>query len=272
LFKWLLLLAGAYLFYCWLKGQKHLQPETAETSKPSSNKPPRVIEPEEMVQCQHCKLHLPKSEAKGFEDRFYCSPEHLNGLDQQGWVGFAKWRLSPNQDIRPEHVSPDLVVIHHISLPPGEFGLRNAGQYIIDFFQNQLDSKLHPYFEEIAGQKVSSHFLITRSGELVQFVSTQKKAWHAGVSSFMGREKCNDFSIGIELEGDGETPFEEEQYQALKKLIPILDARYPNLQFAGHSDIAPDRKTDPGIYFDWKKFQKETNVSQKNLPYGLTSR
>jgi AmpD protein len=157
-------------------------------------------------------------------------------------------------------------------LPPNEFREKNSSQYIVDFFQNRLDSTLHPYFDEISGQKVSSHFLITRSGELIQFVSTQNKAWHAGVSSFMGREKCNDFSIGIELEGDGETTFEEEQYQALKKLIPILENQYPNLQFAGHSDIAPDRKTDPGIHFDWKKFQKETNVSQKNLPYGLTSR
>ena len=164
------------------------------------------------------------------------------------------------------------MVIHHISLPPGEFRSINASQFIIDFFQNQLDAKAHPYFEEIAGQKVSSHFLITRAGELVQFVSTQNKAWHAGASSFMGREKCNDFSIGVELEGDGDSPFEEAQYQTLKKLISVLDSRYPNLQFAGHSDIAPDRKTDPGIYFDWKKFQKETNVSLKNLPYGLTSR
>ena len=225
-----------------------------------------------MVQCQHCKLHLPKSEARIFEERFYCSQEHLNSLDEQGWIGSASWRLSPNQDMRPENISPDLVVIHHISLPPGEFRAKDSSQYIIDFFQNQLDPKLHPYFEEIAGQKVSSHFLITRSGELIQFVSTQNKAWHAGVSSFMGRERCNDFSIGIELEGDGETPFEEAQYRALKKLIPILEEQYPNLQFAGHSDIAPDRKMDPGIYFDWKKFQKETNVSQKNLPYGLTSR
>ena len=225
-----------------------------------------------MVQCRHCKLHLPKSEAKTFQERFYCSEEHLNGLDQQGWIGSAKWRLSPNQDLRPEDVSPDLVVIHHISLPPGEFRSKNSSQYIIDFFQNQLDPSVHPYFEEIAGQKVSSHFLITRSGELVQFVSTQNKAWHAGVSSFMGREKCNDFSIGIELEGDGDSPFEEAQYQALKKLISILESRYPNLKFAGHSDIAPNRKTDPGIFFDWKKFQKETNISLKNLPYGLTYR
>lgn len=263
---------GAYLLYRWLKGKKHLQSPKGDSHQPNPEKAPGVIQPEEMVQCQHCKLHLPKSEAKAFDQRFYCSQEHFNALDQKGWIGFAKWRFSPNQDTRPENVSPDLVVIHHISLPPGEFRLKNTSQYIVDFFQNQLDSTLHPYFEEIAGQKVSSHFLITRSGELLQFVSTQNKAWHAGVSSFMGRERCNDFSIGIELEGDGETPFEEAQYQTLKKMIPLLGSRYPNLQFAGHSDIAPDRKTDPGMFFDWKRFQKETNISLQNLPYGLTSR
>ena len=272
MFKWLLLLVGAYLFYRWIKGKKPLPAGKNTNSNATSDKAPAAIEPEVMVQCQYCKLHLPKSESKTFEERFYCSHEHLNALDQEGWVGFAKWRLSPNQDVRPENVSPDLVVIHHISLPPSEFREKNSSQHIVDFFQNRLDSTLHPYFEEISGQKVSSHFLITRSGELIQFVSTQNKAWHAGVSSFMGRGKCNDFSIGIELEGDGETPFEEEQYQALKKLILILENQYPNLQFAGHSDIAPERKTDPGVYFDWKKFQKETNISQKNLPYGLTSR
>ena len=272
MFKWLLLLAGAYLFYRWLKGKKHIQAGEGKSHNPKPNKAPRPIEPEEMVQCQHCKVHLPKSEAKTFEERFYCSQDHLNELDQEGWIGSAKWRLSPNQDVRPENVSPDLVVIHHISLPPGEFRSKNSSQFIIDFFQNKLDAKAHPYFEEIAGQKVSSHFLITRSGELVQFVSTQNKAWHAGVSSFMGREKCNDFSIGIELEGDGDSSFEEAQYQTLKKLTSVLESKYPDLQFAGHSDIAPDRKTDPGIFFDWKRFQKETEISQKNLPYGVTSR
>ena len=272
MFKWLLLIAGAYLFYRWLKGKKQLQAADKKTHHSSPNQAQKAIDPEVMVQCQHCKLHLPKSEAKAFEERFYCSQEHLNGLDQDGWVGSAKWRLSPNQDTRPEGVSPNLVVIHHISLPPGEFKTQNSSQYIIDFFQNQLDVRVHPYFEEIAGQKVSSHFLITRTGELVQFVSTQNKAWHAGVSSFMGREKCNDFSIGIELEGDGGTLFEDAQYQVLKTLTQLLASRYPNLQFAGHSDIAPDRKTDPGTHFDWKKFQNETGISPENLPYGLTPR
>ena len=142
----------------------------------------------------------------------------------------------------------------------------------MDFFQNKLDLNHHPYFAEIADQKVSSHFLITRSGALVQFLSTRKKAWHAGVSEFLGREKCNDFSIGIELEGDGDTPFEPAQYQALANLIENLTSSYPDLQFAGHSDIAPERKTDPGINFDWKKFQKETGISAKKLLFGLDSR
>lgn len=225
-----------------------------------------------MVPCQHCKVHLPKSEAIAHEQRFYCSHEHLNSLDIEGWIGSAQWRTSPHQDVRPDSTQPDLVVMHHISLPPGQFKSQDCSSYIVDFFQNKLDPNAHPYFAEIAEQKVSSHFLITRSGELIQFVSTRNKAWHAGVSSFLGREKCNDFSIGVELEGDGDTPFEEVQYKTLAGLIKKLEVSYPHLQFAGHSDIAPDRKTDPGIFFDWKKFQNETGVSTKNLPYGIASR
>jgi len=234
--------------------------------------PDKALEPEPVVQCHHCKVHLPKSEAQMHDARFYCSQEHLNSLDEQGWIGNARWCLSPNQDERVEGLTPDLVVIHHISLPPGEFKSRKTTQYIVDFFQNKLNPNEHPYFSEIADQKVSSHFLIARSGELFQFVSTQKKAWHAGVSSFMGREKCNDFSIGIELEGDGDTQFEQAQYETLTNLVRELGARYQPLQFAGHSDIAPSRKTDPGIFFDWKKFQNETGISREKLPYGLTSR
>jgi len=240
--------------------------------KPSSNKPVKPSVPEVMVQCQFCKVHLPKSETLTYDDRFYCSKEHLQSLDNQGWVGDARWRISPNQDKRPENAQVDLVVIHHISLPPGEFSNQTSRQHIVDFFLNKLDPNAHPYFAEIADQKVSSHFLITRSGELIQFVSTQNKAWHAGVSSFLGREKCNDFSIGIEMEGDGDAPFEAAQYQVLANLIGKLAITYPHLQFAGHSDIAPDRKTDPGMYFDWKKFQKETGASSEKLPFGLSSR
>ncbi|WP_255407138.1 MULTISPECIES: 1,6-anhydro-N-acetylmuramyl-L-alanine amidase AmpD [unclassified Polynucleobacter] len=272
MFKWLLLFAGAGLFYLWIKGKKQAQFNAENSPKPNRNKPEKVTVPEVMVQCQCCKVHLPKSEAFTCEDRFYCSKAHLHALDSDGWVGDAQWRISPNQDLRPENVILDLVVIHHISLPPGEFRNQSSSQHIVDFFQNKLDPNKHPYFAEIADQKVSSHFLIARSGDLIQFVSTQYKAWHAGVSSFFGRERCNDFSIGIEMEGDGDSPFEVAQYQVLVNLIAKLAVTYPHLQFAGHSDIAPDRKTDPGIYFDWKKFQKETSIPLERLPFGLSPR
>lgn len=272
MFKWILLFVGAGLFYLWLKGKKQAKLKQKNPSKANTDKAPKVAEPEVMVQCQCCKVHLPKPEALDHDGRFYCCKDHLNTLDEQGWIGFASWRLSPNQDARPEDVQPELVVIHHISLPPGEFRNRTSSEHIVDFFQNKLDPKGHPYFAEIADQKVSSHFLITRSGELVQFVSTRNKAWHAGISSFLGREKCNDFSIGIELEGDGESPFEEVQYQALTSLVEQLTSTHPNLQFAGHSDIAPNRKTDPGIYFDWQKFQKATGIPLEKMPFGVISR
>jgi len=272
LFKWLLLLAGAGLFYLWIKGKKQATINAEDASRTNKNKPERPSVPEVMVQCQCCKVHLPQSEALTYDDRFYCSQEHLHALDAHGWVGSAQWRISPNQDARPDNIDPDLVVIHHISLPPGEFRNKSSSQHIIDFFQNKLDPNEHPYFAEIADQKVSSHFLITRAGELIQFVSTQSKAWHAGVSTFQGREKCNDFSIGIEMEGDGDSSFEAAQYQVLANLIALLVRTHPHLQFAGHSDIAPDRKTDPGIYFDWKKFQKETGISADKLPFGLSFR
>ena len=272
MFKWLLLIAGIVLFYLWFKGKKQAKAVNQETSKPKPIKAQAVSEPEAMVLCQFCKVHLPKSDALKMEERFYCSKEHLHTVDEQGWVGDALWRISPNQDIRPDNMTPDLVVVHHISLPPKGFQAQESSQYIIDFFQNKLDVSIHPYFEEIGSQKVSSHFLITRTGKLIQFVSTANKAWHAGASSFLGREKCNDFSIGIELEGDGDSVFEEPQYQALAKLMTKLGNRYPQLQVAGHSDIAPERKTDPGKFFDWEKFQKETGISTEKLPFGLHSR
>jgi AmpD protein len=271
LIKWLLLFAGAGVLYLWIKGKKQTKLNAKEDAKAHAERS-KVSESEVIVQCRQCSVHLPKSEAIKQEERFYCSKEHLDSLDAQGWLGSAAWRTSPNQDFRPEGVAPDLVVIHHISLPPGGFADRNSTQFIVDFFQNKLDSSLHPYFEEIAGQKVSSHFLISRSGEVFQFVSTHNKAWHAGVSSFLGREKCNDFSIGIELEGDSGHPFEDIQYSTLAKLSSQLSAIYPNLQFAGHSDIAPGRKTDPGIQFSWQKFQANTNLPVKKLPFGLDPR
>lgn len=269
--KWLLLFAGAAFIYLWLKGKKQAKLNREEAAKINSQHA-KIAEPEVIVQCHCCSVHLPMSEAIAQELRFYCSKEHLNSLDAQGWLGSAVWRNSPNQDMRPEGLIPDLAVIHHISLPPGGFVAHSCTQFIVDFFQNKLDSSLHPYFDEIADQKVSSHFLISRTGEVFQFVSTQNKAWHAGVSSFLGREKCNDFSIGIELEGDGNHPFEDIQYSALAKLSEQLSSVYRNLQFAGHSDIAPGRKTDPGIQFSWQKFQAKTSISANKLPFGLEHR
>jgi AmpD protein len=270
--KWLLLSAGIVLFYLWFKSQKRIKTESKGASKPKPSKAKVVAKAEAMVLCQYCKVHLPKSDSLTKEDRFYCCQQHLEALDDQGWLGNAIWRISPNQDSRPEGATPDLIVVHHISLPPGGFKSSASSQYVIDFFQNNLNPATHPYFEEIGSQKVSSHFLIARTGQLIQFVSTQNKAWHAGASSFLGRERCNDFSIGIELEGDGDTPFESAQYKVLANLVQELSKSYPHLQFAGHSDIAPDRKTDPGKFFDWKKFQKETGLASEKLPFGLNSR
>ena len=270
--KWLFLFAGAYLLYLWIKSKNQIQSKSQPDRKPSVDKARKESKPEAMVPCQYCHVYLPKAEAIVFDERFYCSKQHLEELDEEGWIGASKWRPSPNHDERPDDVEPDLVVIHHISLPPGEFKNKESSHHIIDFFQNRLDTSLHPYFSEIADQKVSSHFLITRAGDLIQFVSTKNKAWHAGVSSFLGREKCNDFSIGIELEGDGVSAFEDSQYKALALLVKKLALKYPHLQFAGHSDIAPGRKTDPGKFFDWEKFQKETEIPLKNLPFGVGAR
>ena len=270
--KWLLLFVGASLFYLWLKGKKQAELIATENLKAGAQKKAETLKPQTMVQCQCCKVHLPQADALTLEDRFYCSQDHLNALDSEGWLGYATWCASPNYDLRPEACVPDLAVIHHISLPPGEFKNRSSTQFIVDFFQNRLNASLHPYFAEIANQKVSSHFLISRTGAIFQFVSTKNKAWHAGVSSFLGRERCNDFSIGIELEGDGETVFEETQYSALSRLVADLQLSIPNLQFAGHSDIAPDRKTDPGAQFDWKKFQLKAGIPEEKFPYGLHSR
>jgi len=213
LLKWLLLFAGAGLLYFWLKGKKQAKFDRNQSANSGPSKGQILTDPEAMVQCQYCKVHLPQADAINDDKRFYCSKEHRNALDEQGWIGAATWRVSPNQDVRPDEVKPDLLVIHHISLPPGEFKSQTSSQNIVSFFQNTLDVNAQPYFAEIANQKVSSHFLIARTGELIQFVSTQDRAWHAGASNFMGRERCNDFSIGVELEGDGATPFEEVQYK-----------------------------------------------------------
>lgn len=174
-------------------------------------------------------------------------------IDANGWALSSsslppiKRVPSPNHDDRPEGVAPSLIVIHNISLPPGEFG----GGAIAALFTNTLDHESHPYYAVLRDLCVSSHFLITRDGALVQFVGCGLRAWHAGVSSFEGRERCNDFSIGIELEGDDAGAFEHGQYATLIALTDALSQRYPIEAVAGHSDIAPGRKTDPGPHFDW---------------------
>ncbi|TCB65074.1 1,6-anhydro-N-acetylmuramyl-L-alanine amidase AmpD [Acinetobacter sp. ANC 4178] len=165
----------------------------------------------------------------------------------------AKQIPSPNFNQRPEEAKIELVVIHNISLPPSQFG----GGYIQQFFQNRLDATLHPYFETIQDLKVSAHLLILRTGEVLQFVNFQQRAWHAGRSTYLGQQECNDYSIGIELEGSDDCAFESLQYQVLAQVMVSLQQAYPTIQqhVAGHSDIAPGRKTDPGPYFDWVKFR-----------------
>jgi AmpD protein len=159
---------------------------------------------------------------------------------------------SPNFDSRPKDTDISLIVIHSISLPPGKYG----GNEIKDFFLNELDTSNHEYFESIKNLKVSSHILIKRTGETLQFVPFNKRAWHAGISSYLGKENCNDYSIGIELEGTDDSEFTDEQYNSLKNLTSSLIRSYPNLsedRLVGHSDIASGRKSDPGIFFDWKR-------------------
>ena len=158
---------------------------------------------------------------------------------------------SPHFDDRPEGEKISLLVIHNISLPPGEYG----GPHIDDLFMGRLDPGAHPYFEEIAGLRVSSHYLIRRDGTLVEYVPPEKRAWHAGASSWKGRERCNDFSIGVELEGSDDVPFSEPQYETLVRLTRKLERRYGKLDIAGHSEVAPGRKTDPGPWFDWPRYR-----------------
>lgn len=171
-------------------------------------------------------------------------------LDDAGLLAEARYLPSPNCDDRPVDASIELLVIHNISLPPGEFG----GDAIADLFLNRLDPQAHPYYEGIANLRVSSHFLIRRDGALLQFVPCAKRAWHAGLSQWCGRERCNDFSIGIELEGADDVPFSDAQYECLSVLARALYARYPVKASVGHSDIAPGRKTDPGPHFSWTRY------------------
>lgn len=172
---------------------------------------------------------------------------------ENGWILQAKHSPSPNFGPRPANVEPELLVIHNISLPPGEFG----GRSIEQFFTNCLDWQEHEYFAQLEGIEVSSHLLIRRTGELVQFVALQDRAWHAGKSCYQGREECNDFSIGIELEGTDCQPYADEQYSTLAAATTLLLREIPQMTakaIVGHSDIAPGRKTDPGPAFDWQRY------------------
>lgn len=173
-------------------------------------------------------------------------------LDAAGWLDSARRLPSPNHDARPEGMAVELVVVHNISLPPGEFG----GSGVEQLFTNRLDPAAHPYYAGIAHLRVSAHFFIRRDGELIQFVSCIQRAWHAGASHWRGRERCNDFSLGIELEGTDDQAFTDAQYETLNRLLAVLKAAYPIAAVTGHSDIAPGRKTDPGSCFDWDRLHK----------------
>lgn len=179
-------------------------------------------------------------------------------LDASGWCSEARRATCTNFDQRPEGTEVSLLIVHNISLPPGEFG----GDHIEDLFANRLDCDAHPYFDQLRGLRVSSHFLIRRDGSVVQFVSTDARAWHAGVSHFNGRERCNDFSIGIELEGSDSINFCDAQYANLARLTHALIAHYPISAARGHEHVALGRKTDPGPHFDWSRFRGELAALQ----------
>ena len=173
-------------------------------------------------------------------------------LDTDGVAAGIRFLPSPNCDERPAGAALELLVVHNISLPPGEFG----GDGIIDLFMNRLDPSAHPYYATIAQLRVSAHFLVRRDGELIQFVPCAKRAWHAGESAWRGRSRCNDFSDGVQLEGADDQPFADIQYAELAPLITALQRAYGALEIVGHSDIAPARKTDPGPCFDWQRLRR----------------
>lgn len=186
-----------------------------------------------------------------------------------GWVQGATWIASPNFDARPKQSASgtglvvDLLVIHHISLPAGRF----SGDAIERLFTNQLADASHPELQALRDTRVSAHFLIRRRGECLQFVGTDDRAWHAGVSQLFKRQKCNDFSIGVELEGDGSRAFTAAQYRRLNELTTLLAQRHPLRYLAGHSDIAPGRKEDPGPQFDWPRYLKTLANTRLTRPF-----
>lgn len=175
----------------------------------------------------------------------------IGPVDEAGWVAGATHVPSPFRDARPPATPVELLVLHNISLPPGVFGTGDIAR----LFVGQLDANAHPFFRDLAGARVSAHFVIDRTGAVIQFVPTVERAWHAGRSSFEGRGACNDFSIGIELEGTDFSPFTDAQYAALVRLIGALQAAHPLRAIRGHSDIACDRKTDPGPCFAWARLR-----------------
>ena len=190
-------------------------------------------------------------------------PLSASSVSDTGWADNARQSPSPNFTARADGEQPSLLVIHNISMPPGRFATGD----IEALFCNTLDFDADPFYQTIRGLRVSAHFLITRAGETVQFVSTLDRAWHAGVSSFNGRAGCNDFAIGIELEGCDDLPFDPTQYTVLAQLTTAIRARHAITAVVGHSDIAPGRKTDPGPYFDWAAFANAASLSRDLLPF-----
>lgn len=186
----------------------------------------------------------------------------LLAVAADGWVGGARRDPSPHFDARPAGSAIELLVVHNISLPPGAFGSGDIAR----LFTNRLDAAAHPFFATLAGVRVSAHFLIERDGALTQFVSCLDRAWHAGASEFDGRPRCNDFSVGIELEGTDFAPFEAAQYATLASLTRALRAAYPLRAVRGHADIAHDRKTDPGPFFDWSHYARLAALERALLP------
>lgn len=184
---------------------------------------------------------------------------------RDGWWSAAQAVPSPNFGPRPDGTAVTLAVIHSISLPPGEYG----GDAIVQLFTNRLDPYAHPYFVQLGGLQVSAHFVIRRDGALLQFVSCDARAWHAGVSAWRGRDNCNDWSIGIELEGlEGDT-FEAAQYAQLARLLKALARRYPLAEAVGHEHVAPQRKRDPGAGFDWARLARALRGAGPRLPFAF---
>jgi AmpD protein len=196
----------------------------------------------------------------------------VDAIDADGWWPPARRYDSPNFNARPAGSTVDLIVLHNISLPAGRFG----GPHIADLFTNRTDFHADPSFADLRGLQVSSHFLVRRDGRVVQFVSCAARAWHAGLSSFQGRDNCNDYSVGIEIEGSDHVAFSPAQYASTAQLVAALLARYPVRAIAGHEHVAPGRKSDPGPFFEWSKLQeilspKATTLVGANRPRGVTA-